>query len=165
MMKSKSLLDDVRCEFAEKPIWNLISTSWFLAFSYIYFEEFIYSFSGKPVDPDINHAIGMMVIASIGFFVLRFIHWLFARKFIDPIGTDEMDESIFHRSLPIVYTILWVGVLLSLLGWKLHRSTDIVFHCVFLTLWFNFGVYHFIIYSKHMTVMEKPSLFSLDNEE
>ena len=161
-MERRSLFDDVRRGLSGKPIWNLISTSWTLSFSFIYFEEFIYSFSGKPIDPNINHAIMMMVAAFIGLLVLQFFFWVLTRKFKDPVGVDEMDKILFHRSLPVAHIILSGGVLLSLLGWTLHGSTEIVFHCVFLTLWISFGALHFILYTKHMSVMEKPSLFSLE---
>ena len=50
-MERRTFFDDVRQGLSGKPLWNLISTVWTLAFSFIYFEEFIYSFSGKPIDP------------------------------------------------------------------------------------------------------------------
>ena len=145
----------------EKKFIHLINAGFAGGMTFVYAESFLFAFGDKKIDPEIAHAVGMITILLIAFFILRGLTYAIERL----SGSDELGKIIRQDTIQIVHVFLLITIIASLLSWSLHKNTATVFHLIFISLGLSYALYHFISSIKHMAFMDKPSLFELDSRD
>ena len=157
----KDLLKQVWSLYKEKKFIHLINAGFVGGMAFVYFENFIFAFGGKEIDPEMAHSVIMIKVILVAFFVFRGLTYAVERL----SKADELDQVIRKDTLQISYMFLVIAVIGSLLSWSWHENLETVFHCVFLSLILSYAFFHFFSSIKHMNFMAKPSLFELDSED
>lgn len=145
----------------EKKFTHLINAGFAGGMTYVYAEEFLFTFGGKGVDPEMSHAVVMITIILVAFLFLRGLTYALERL----SGSDELSKNIRQDTTQITYIFLVIAIIASLLSWTLHKNTATIFHLTFISLGSSYALYHFMSSIKHMNFMAKPSLFELETED
>jgi len=145
----------------KKKFIHLINAGFVGGMAFVYFENFIFAFGGKEIDPEMAHSVIMIKVILVAFFVLRGLTYAVERL----SKADELDQIIRKDALQIAYVFLIAAIIGSLLSWSFHENTSVVFHLIFVSLAVSYALFHFISSIKYMNFMAKPSLFELDGQE
>ena len=144
----------------EKKFTHLINAGFAGGMTYVYAEEFLFTFGDKDVNSEMGHAILLIIILLVGCLFIRGVTYAIGRL----SGSDELSKTIRQDTTQIAHIFLVIAIIASLLSWSFHKSTATVFHLSFISLGLSYVLYHFLSSIKHMNFMAKPSLFEVESE-